>query len=359
MAPAPPPPGLVAVNDGAFVAGGEPFVPRGVGSYPLLEHSVRGRMDEVRDILEQAVALGRPLVRTNAYNDVAASAARLREPDGTLRDEGLAGLDRMLAEAAAFDVRLILVLTNNWTDYGGAPAVIEMAAPGEGLPKDAFWSEPRAIALQAGYVRSIVSRTNGLNGRRYAEDPTVFAWELANEARCEDAAWCRPDTLVRWARAMADAIRSAGATQPIAWGGGGHLGAHGEDLAAIAEDGAVDVLTVHVYPFSANALHLEGRPVASRPLIGLRLGAETIRGRARLARRHGMPLLVEEVGWKPGPGEDRDAERAILLGAWLREAAAEGVGVLPWMIGERGRPDYDGLLIRPDDQATTEVLRCD
>ena len=64
--------------------------------------------------------------------------------------------------AADADVRLILVLTNNWSDYGGAPAVVEMAAPGEGLPKDAFWSEPRAVALQRAYVTTLVERVNGV-----------------------------------------------------------------------------------------------------------------------------------------------------------------------------------------------------
>ena len=31
------------------------------------------------------------------------------------------------------------------------------------------------------YVRAIVTRNNTVTGRRYCEDPTIMAWDLANE----------------------------------------------------------------------------------------------------------------------------------------------------------------------------------
>lgn len=345
---------------GAFTLDDRPFVPRGIGSYPLLEHAGNGRMDAVHDIFDQAIALGRPLVRTNAFFDGGDNPARIRADDGTLRDDGLAGLDRLLAAAAERGVRLILVLANNWHHYGGAPAVVRMAAPGEGLPKDAFWSDPRVVEAQRSYVQHLVRRTNAVNGRAYAEDPAVFAWELANEARCDDEDWCDAGTLVRWARTMADSIREAGATQLVAWGGSGHRDRHGEDLGRIAVEGGVDVLTLHVYPFARHALRLDARSAGQRNALGIRLGVEAIRDRAAVARAHRLPLLVEELGWRNSDRADRDGERAVVIGAWLRAADAEGVGTVPWMIGERGRPDYDQLLIRPEeDRATVRALRCE
>ncbi|MCZ7685631.1 MAG: glycoside hydrolase family 5 protein [Sandaracinaceae bacterium] len=91
---------------------------------------------------------------------------------------------------------------------------------------------------------------------RYGDDPTVFAWELVNEPRCDDARFCDAATLVEWARAMAGALRGAGARQPIAWGGVGFAGEHGEDLEALAADGAVEILTLHLYPGLAGAVSL-------------------------------------------------------------------------------------------------------
>lgn len=357
----PSPAAIVTLDaEGRFVGDRGPFVPRGIGSYPLLEHAGNGRLDAVDDIFTQALALGRPVLRTNAYLDGTRNAARIREADGSLREEGLVGLDRLLARAAERGVRLVLVLTGHWGHYGGAPAVLEMVAPGEGLPVAAFYADPRAIEAQRSYVAALVARTNTLNGRAYARDPTVLAWELVNEARCEDDRYCDPGTLVRWARGMAEAVRGAGARQLVAWGGAGHRrGEHGEDLEALAADGALDVLTLHVYPANERSVD-PVLPAGTRPLVAASLGAESIRETAAVARRHGRALLVEELGWIPAGGGSADGERALVLGAWLRAARLEGVGALPWMIGEQGRPDYDGHLVDPYvDHATALAFVCE
>jgi hypothetical protein len=159
---------------------------------------------------------------------------------------------------------------------------------------------------------------------------------------------------------MAAAVRSAGALQLVAWGGSGHLDRYGEDLRVIAADGAVDILTMHLYPTSAHAVSTGPGTTTTRALTAIRMGADAISQRALIAQRHGMPLLVEEMGFRPEPGDDRDVTRALVLGSWLRAAANHEVGTLPWMIAEAGRPDYDGLLIRADqDRATLEALTCD
>jgi mannan endo-1,4-beta-mannosidase len=351
--------GLVQVTEsGEFALNGKPYLPRGVNSYPLLQHVGNGQEAKVQDIFAQASALGRALVRTPAFLDIGENAARIRDEHGMLREAGLVALDRVLALAAEQHVRLILILTNNWPDFGGAEAVLEMVAPGEHLPKNAFWSDPRALAAQRAYERALAQRVNTLNMRRYAEDPTIFAWELANEARCEAGITphlCDRDTLVEWAHAMADELHDAGVLQPVAWGGSGHLGKYGEYLARIADSRAVDILTMHLYAQDARVL-----PPLPPFETAIVRGQKAIREAAALARGAHLPLLLEEVNWKPdGESSDRDAERATVLKAWLEQARAENVGTLPWMIGEDGRPDYDGYLITPDQVASTAVLRCE
>jgi mannan endo-1,4-beta-mannosidase len=316
-----------------------------VNSYPLLQHAGAGQLAAIADIFAQARALGRPLVRTPAFFDAGDSPARLRDERGAPREAGLQRLDRVLAAAADGGVKLLLVLANNWRDFGGAPAILELIAPGEKLPKNAFWTDPRALANQLAYQRALATRINSVNGARYADDPTIFAWELANEARCESDRSGR--TLAAWARRMSDGLRAAGVSQPIAWGGSGYLGRYGEDLRLIAADGGVDVLTLHMYASTLRTRRVE-KVIA--------WGVATLRERSAVARSAGLPLLLEEVNWKPARPEG-DAERARVLGAWLAEAERLGVGSLPWMIGERGRRDYDGYLIRPEHTHTNAVLR--
>ena len=42
------------------------------------------------------------------------------------------------------------------------------------------------------YVKTMTSRVNTINGRTYCQDPTIFAWDLLNEARCQG---CPPHTI--------------------------------------------------------------------------------------------------------------------------------------------------------------------
>ena len=350
---------LITVRGTRFLLGEEEIVPHGVNCYALLQHAGEERWDAVDDVFAQARALGRPVLRTNAFMDGGASPARLRGDRGELYEPGLCALDALLARAARAGVRLLLTLTNNWADSGGAPRVVELIAPGEGLSMDAFWSDPRMIAAQQAFVDALATRRNSVTGVLYATDPTVFAWELCNEARCSGPRAQAVRTLVAWASTMAATLRAAGVRQPIAWGGSGHRGRHGEDLAALAEDGSVDVLTVHLYP-GAHSLWRAALPSPLRAGLAQLTGAAVIHDRALLARRYGMPVLLEELG-HPVPvtirGEARDRERAEVLRALLAVADAHGIASFPWMIGEGGRPDYDGHLIRPEDAWSSAAIQ--
>lgn len=344
---------FVRTQAGRFEVNGELWLPRGVNSYPLLQHVGRGDEAALREIFGRAVELERPLVRTLAFMDAGTNPARIRDDTGGLREQGLRALDRVIACAAEHAVRLILVLTNNWSDFGGAPAVLKQVAPGERLSKNAFWSDPRAIAAQLAYQRALATRVNALTGVRYADEPAIMAWELANEARCERA---HPRTLARWAQRMAQGLRDAGVQQLIAWGGGGELGRYGEDLRVIAADGGVDILTLHMY-----GSELWSWPRRSLEARAINWGQARLHERAAVARRAGLPLLLEEANWKSrrhAPHtREADAERARVLGAWLECAHTLGIGTLPWMIAERARPDHDGYLITPDYAHTLDVLR--
>ena len=50
---------------------------------------------------------------------------------------------------------------------------------------DAFYRHPAARAAYKAWVEALLTRRNTRTGRLYAEEPSVMAWELANEPRCE------------------------------------------------------------------------------------------------------------------------------------------------------------------------------
>ena len=55
---------------------------------------------------------------------------------------------------------------------------------------DGFYTDPNAIAIYEAWVQTITSRVNTVTNVTYGADPTIFAWDLINEGRCDDPTTC-------------------------------------------------------------------------------------------------------------------------------------------------------------------------
>ncbi len=51
--------------------------------------------------------------------------------------------------------------------------------------KDCFFVDPKARELFQNHLTTVVNRVNTLTGVAYKNDPTIFAWDLMNEPRCD------------------------------------------------------------------------------------------------------------------------------------------------------------------------------
>ena len=49
---------------------------------------------------------------------------------------------------------------------------------------DDFYDDAIVRNWYKSYIATLVNRTNSLVGVKYVDDPTIFAWQLANEPRC-------------------------------------------------------------------------------------------------------------------------------------------------------------------------------
>lgn len=181
---------------------GKPFRFAGTNNYYLAYQPP----EMVDDVLARAAAHGFTVLRTWAFIDIG-------HPDGSesvgggpkngvwfqaldpatntlvYSEAGLAHLDAVLVAAAKYGVRLILTLTNNWNDFGGADQYVrwetlvrpEYAATAR---HDDFFTSVWQEAAYVAYAAHLMTRANSLTGVAYKDDPTIFAWELANEPRC-------------------------------------------------------------------------------------------------------------------------------------------------------------------------------
>lgn len=255
--------------------------------------------------------------------------------------DGLERLDYVVHRAAELGLKLIIPLVNNWKHFGG----VEQYRIWYGLGgRDDFYSDPRSRRAYRNWVAHLLNRTNTLTGRRFADEPAILAWELANEPRCASSA----AALLRWVDQMSSFIRDLDSRHLVAVGDEGFFrrpwsgewmydGSTGGDFEAFLRLPAIDFGTFHLYPEDW------GKDAA--------WGVRWIREHLEAGARAGKPVLLEEYGWKD------QATREATFEAW-HSALLEGgaPGSLVWMLAaaqDDGTlyPDYDGFTIYETPEA--------
>jgi len=252
----------------------------------------------IDDAMRAAQATGGTVVRTWA-NSV--GCARCLQPErGQFNEEAFESLDYAVASAGRHGQRLVISLVDNWDFFHGSKHTY---TDWRGLPESAFFSDPQVIADYQAHITHVLDHKNRYTGLRYADDPTIMAWETGNEMWCEtcqDNFWDGS-----WTKAVADHIKAQAPRQLVVDG-------HGTDPActtgclheASLDLASVDIVDDHHYP-----------PVTAR-----------VRSSAETARRHGKAYLVGEYDWRNARGGD---DLAAFLDA-VRESGA--AGALLWSI---------------------------
>jgi hypothetical protein len=157
----------------------------------------------VIDVLKRAQDMGIRVIRTWGFGDgcedyhqeACKSWSRYFQPaPGVYNASAFEHFDRIVYEAGKRDIRLIIALANNWGEYGGIPRYVcwqkGMGADCPGnfmtdLEHDTFYTDGEIKEWYRQYVAHFVTHENTLTGVRYADDPTIMAWELINEPRAK------------------------------------------------------------------------------------------------------------------------------------------------------------------------------
>uniref|UniRef100_A0A1D2A9E3 mannan endo-1,4-beta-mannosidase n=1 Tax=Auxenochlorella protothecoides TaxID=3075 RepID=A0A1D2A9E3_AUXPR len=223
---------FITIKDGDFVNGCELFFPAGWNQWEVVEAaggapylsgaSLPANLTGpglVRELLDRAQANGLNTMRTWAFTVDERFA--LQTAPGEYNEAVFRGLDYLLDEARQRGIKLILAFTSNWTPVGGLPQYLEWA--GETAPVQ-FYTNPSIASLFKAHVTAVTSRVNTINGRRYSEDPTIFAWNLINEPRCTG---CPAGTIAAWVKEMAAFVKQADPNHLLTVGEDGFFAAGG------------------------------------------------------------------------------------------------------------------------------------
>lgn len=209
----------------------------------------------IDDVLKNAVAIGLPVMRTWGFLDGNASNGFVMQPaPGVYPEDGYERFDYTVWQAGLLGLKLVVVLVNNWDDFGGMDQYVSWFG---GTNHDEFYTNPDIKAAYKNYVRHFLHRRNRYTGRLMLEEPAIMTWELANEPRCQSDA--SGDTLFNWVREMSFFIKSMDRRHLVSVGDEGwfnipgnadwtYNGSQGVDWKRNNALPTVDYGTLHLYP---------------------------------------------------------------------------------------------------------------
>ncbi|MFZ5941633.1 MAG: glycoside hydrolase 5 family protein [Bacteroidota bacterium] len=283
----------------------------------------------------------------------------------------LEGLDYFLNELKKRDMHAILFLTNNWEWSGGMAQYVNWNGYGdyanpnvEGFTwadffayQKQFYSCDSCVSQLNRFIESIVMRTNRINGLAYRDDPTIMAWELANEPR--PMADDNFDPFRKWIRESAALIRKLDKHHLITTGNEGTQGCSGsmelfEEIHALPE---IDYLTIHIW--LKNWRWYDANDPENTFPAALEKVDRYIEDHLKVAEKLDKPMVIEEFGlardfesFKPGtPVSYRDRYYDHIFSAIAASVKSSGylAGCNFWTFGGFTNPIEGQIYWKPGD----------
>jgi len=338
---------FVKTSGQKFTLDGSKFTVVGSNAYWMAQLSTTADITTAFNDLKNA---GFTTLRTWGFNEVTSASGTYYNlwsgSTATLNTgaNGLAKFDTVVAAAKAAGIRLIVPLTNNWADYGGMDVYVKQILGSSN--HDLFYTDSSVKTAFKKYISGFVGR--------YKSEPTIMAWELANEPRCKGSTGtstgtCTTKTITAWATEIAAYIKSIDSNHLVAMGDEGffnqangatypYQGGEGIDFDANLKISSIDFGTFHSYP--------EGWGQSSNAVAW---GTQWIKDHATSQATIGKPVIIEEFGVT--------SNQASTYTTWWDTVISSGLtGDLIWQAGSTvstGKTSDDGYAVFPGETEYT------
>jgi len=254
---------FVRAEEDGFKLGDHPFYAPGTNNYYLLTY---GASEETRkyidEVLETAAEMNLKVIRAWAFCDGEDQWNALQTAPGEYSETVFCGLDYVIYRSGELGLRLILPFVNSLDDYGGMAQYVKWDAQYGTDPNQVatrhndFYTDADTRQWYKDFVTAVLNRRNTYTGVLYKDDPTIFAWELANEPRATGDK--SGDILQTWIEEMAAYVKSIDPNHMLTIGLEGlynrrsrnwlYDGSEGTDFIRNHQVEGIDFATVHIYP---------------------------------------------------------------------------------------------------------------
>lgn len=368
------PNGFVAVKNGRLVLDGKPYRFTGANLWYgawLGSPSATGDRARLKRELDRLKALGVTNLRVLGAGErspaKAAVSPTFQEKPGVYDQDLLKGLDVLLAEMAARDMKAVIYINNFWDWSGGMPAYLnwvgngpwfQQGDPAHPWPEFAdysarFYGDAKATALFRRFLLSLVGRVNTVTGKAYRDDPTIMAWQLANEPRpggSEAFGNKNLPTYYHWISETSAIIKTLDPRHLVCTGSEGSMGCLQSEACVVEahRPATIDYLTLHVWPNNWGWIDPKNQPATYA--AGEARCRDYVTRHIALAKQLNKPLVIEEFGliregraFAPGSATaDKDRFYRTIYGLALDDMKAGGpiAGTNFWAWNGEGRAQH-------------------
>lgn len=256
-APSTLPSQFVIVSDGKFMLNGQPYYFVGANFWQGMNMGVdgpSGDRDQLVAELDHLQRIGVTNLRVMASSEGPNTEPYRMVPalmisPGVYDENVLDGLDFFIAEVGKRDMKAVMVLNNYWQWSGGMGQYVSWS-DGTPIPYPGDWGAFMSYVAKfydcdecqtwyRDHIKMIITHVNPYTGLKYRDDPTVFAWELANEPRRYPYSWI--DNTAAY-------IKSLDPNHMVTTGSEGTPPGESLDFKRTHEGPNIDYGTVHIWP---------------------------------------------------------------------------------------------------------------
>ncbi|CAK9185138.1 unnamed protein product [Ilex paraguariensis] len=361
--------GFVRTKGTQFVLNGSPFLFNGFNSYWMMNVATNpSERYKVSEVFREAAAAGLSVCRTWAFADGGDKALQISP--GTYDERVFQALDFVISEARKHGIHLMLSFVNNYNDFGGRTQYVQWArnAGAQINSNDDFYTNPVLKGYYKNHVKRVLTRFNTITGIAYRDDPTIMAWELMNEPRCQVDYSGR--TINAWVQEMATYVKALDGKHLLEIGMEGFYGDSlpqkkqinpgyqvGTDFISNNLIGEIDFATIHAYP----DIWLSGKNDDAQMEFMKRWMSSHWQDSRTILKK---PLVIAEFGKSSkDPGyslKERDWYMSSVYTNIYNLARSGGTvgGALVWQLMAKGMDSYDDgyQIILSENPSTDGVI---
>ncbi|MBO9710813.1 MAG: cellulase family glycosylhydrolase [Caulobacter sp.] len=380
-----PPSAFVTVKDGRLSLGGKPYRFAGANLWYGAWLGSPGRSGDRARLareLDRLKAAGVTNLRILGAGEQSPAKVAIdptfRGPGDDYDQDLLEGLDYVLAEMGKRGMRAVIYVNNFWDWSGGMPAYLRWTKNGEWFQQGdpahpwpafadysaRFYGDADAQLLFRAYVRSLVGRTSTVTGRPYRDEPTIMAWQLANEPRpggSDEFGVPNLPTYYRWIAETSGLIKQLDPNHLVTTGSEGDMGCLQREACVVEahKPASIDYLTLHVWP--NNWGWIDPKDQAKTYAAGEARCRDYVTRHIAIARSLRKPLVIEEFGlvrddraFTPGGATTyRDRFYRTIYGLVLADMEAGGplAGTNFWAWNGEGRAQHADAWFKMGDKS--------